>query len=115
MSLAPQEPLSPYDEQAKSNVMIGYLLMIVGLFTGIFWLVGAIWVMAKASEARGSQFEGHYQNIKSIFWWGIGMTIIGFLLAVFLIGYFVVLGVWIWSIVKLIKGFLLLLNNQAYQ
>lgn len=114
MELDPREPLSPFNEQAKSNAMIGYLLMIVGLFTGIFWLVGAVWVIAKAGDARGSLFEGHYHNIKSIFWWGIIMTIIGVLLAVFFIGYLIVLGVWIWSIVKLIKGFLLLLNNQPY-
>lgn len=114
MQSDPNEPLSNYDEKAKSNVMIGYILMLVGLFTGIFWLVGAVWSIAKASEAKGSRFEGHYRNLTSIFWWSIIMTAIGFVLAAFLVGYVLILGVWIWSIYKLVSGFSQLMNNKPF-
>ena len=39
--------LSQKDTQAKTNALISYGLMALGLFTGIFWLVGAIWAMVK--------------------------------------------------------------------
>lgn len=103
------------DEQAKTQALIAYLMMVFGLFTGIFWIIGAIWAMAKARDAKGTLFEDHYTNMISIFWWGIGLSIIGIVLAAFVIGYFLLLGVWIWSIVKLFKGLAKLTSNQPYR
>jgi hypothetical protein len=34
--------------------------MAVGLFTGLFWIIGAVWAMVKKGEARGTIFEDHY-------------------------------------------------------
>ena len=41
------KPLSAKDDAAKTNALIAYCLMAVGFFTGIFWLVGAVWAMVK--------------------------------------------------------------------
>ncbi|RDL45252.1 hypothetical protein DN730_06475 [Marinomonas piezotolerans] len=103
------------DEQAKTHALIAYLMMVFGLFTGIFWLIGAVWAMAKARDAKDTLFEDHYNNMISIFWWGIGLSIIGVVLAAFVIGYFLLLGVWIWSIVKLFKGLAKVTSNQPYR
>ncbi|MBJ7552177.1 DUF4870 family protein [Marinomonas ostreistagni] len=108
-------PMSAYEAQAKQNALIAYGFMLLGLFTGVFWLVGAVWAMAKAREAKLSVFYDHYQNMISIFWWGLGISIVGFLLALFFIGYVLLLGVWLWSVIKLFKGLFRLLNDQPYQ
>ena len=110
---APQS-LSTKDDAAKTNALIAYGLMVVGLFTGIFWIVGAVWAMVKKEEAQGSIFEDHYSNIIKTFWWGLGLSILGFILAFVVIGYFILLAVWIWSIFKVVKGLAKITSNKAY-
>lgn len=107
--------LSSRDELAKTNALIAYGLMVVGLFTGLFWIVGAIWAMVKKGEAQGTLFEDHYSNIIKTFWWGLGLSIVGFILAFILIGYFLLLAVWIWSIYKVVKGLAQITSNKPYK
>jgi uncharacterized membrane protein len=106
--------LSAKDDIAKTNALIAYGLMVLGLFTGIFWIIGAIWAMVKKDDAAGTLFEDHYTNIVKTFWWGFGLSIIGTILFVIFIGYFILLGVWIWSVYKIIKGLANLTSNKAY-
>jgi len=107
--------LSIADDAAKTSALIGYGLMILGMFTGIFWLIGAIWAMVKQGEARGTLFEDHYSNIIRTFWWVLGLSIIGFITAVFVVGYFILFVVWVWSIYRIIKGLARLTSNKPYQ
>lgn len=107
--------LTSREENAKSNVVIAYVFMLLGIFTGVFWLIGAIWAMVKVSEARNTRFEDHYANIISTFWWGIFWGIIGLLLALFFIGYIVLFAVWVWSIFRMVKGIARATSNQSYQ
>lgn len=109
------QKMSAKDEAAKTNALIAYGLMAIGLFTGIFWFIGAIWAMVKKGEAQGTVFEDHYSNIIKTFWWGLGLSIVGFILAFFIVGYFILLAVWIWSIFKIIKGLAKITSNKAYQ
>lgn len=106
--------LSAKDDAAKTNAIIAYGLMIAGVFTGILWIVGAIWAMVKKGDAQGSIFKDHYDNIISTFWWGLGLSIVGVLLAFVVVGYFLLLGVWLWSIYRVIKGLAKITSNKAY-
>ncbi len=110
---APQS-LSAKDDAAKTNALIAYGLIVIGLFTGIFWIIGAVWAMVKKGEAQGTIFEDHYSNIIKTFWWGLGLSILGFILAFIVVGYFILLAVWIWSIYKIIKGLAKITSNKAY-
>jgi uncharacterized membrane protein len=107
-------PLTLREENAKSNVVIAYIFMLLGVFTGVFWLIGAIWAMVKADEARGTLFEDHYANIISTFWWGIFWSVIGVILAFVFIGYILLFGVWVWSIFRMVKGIARATSNQSY-
>ncbi|MCQ8877081.1 hypothetical protein NQT69_03385 [Pseudoalteromonas shioyasakiensis] len=111
--VAPQ-PLSTKEEAAKTSALIGYGLMVLGLFTGIVWIIGAVWAMVKRSEAEGTIFEDHYSNIISTFWWGLGLSIIGLILAFVVVGYFLLIGVWIWSIYRIIKGLAKITSNKPF-
>ncbi|NLQ19113.1 hypothetical protein HGG82_16040 [Marinomonas sp. M1K-6] len=111
----PFRTLTPREENAKSNVVIAYVFMLLGIFTGVFWLIGAIWAMAKVAEARGTKFEDHYVNIISTFWWGIFWGLIGLVLALFFIGYIVLFAVWVWSIFRMVKGIARVTSNQSYR
>ncbi len=112
-TVAPQ-PLSIKDDAAKTNALIAYGLMVVGMFTGVFWIVGAIWAMVKKGDAQGTIFEDHYSNIIKTFWWVLGLSILGFILAFVIVGYFILLAVWIWSIYKIVKGLSKITSNKAY-
>ncbi len=106
--------LSSQDDAAKTNALIAYGLLVVGLFTGLFWIIGVVWAMVKKEEAQGTIFEDHYSNIIKTFWWGLGLSIIGFILVLFVVGYFLLIGVWIWSIYRIIKGLAKITSNKAY-
>ena len=108
------QSLSIKDDAAKTNALIAYGLMAIGLFTGIFWIIGAVWAMVKKEEAYGTIFVDHYSNIIKTFWWGLGLSVVGFILAFILIGYILLLAVWIWSIYRLIKGLAKITSNKAY-
>ncbi|MCU4675357.1 hypothetical protein N7931_06890 [Catenovulum sp. 2E275] len=110
----PYTGLSVRDDAAKTNALIAYGLMVAGLFTGIFWFIGAFWAMVKSSEARGTLFEDHYTNISKIFWWGLFFTIIGFITIFIVIGYFILCIVWIWSVFKIVKGLAKITSNKSY-
>jgi len=105
--------LSPGDERAKSHAFIAYCLMAVGLFTGFFWLVGALWAMGKRTAAKGTLFEDHYDAIISMFWWGLGLSILGAILSIILVGYLLIFAVWLWSIYKIVTGMTKLSSNEA--
>ncbi|WP_277432068.1 hypothetical protein [Vibrio sp. 1180_3] len=52
--------LTPHESEAKTNALIGYILMGIGLFTGLFWFVGFIWIMVKKNEFQDTVFADHY-------------------------------------------------------
>ncbi len=106
--------LSIKEDAAKTNALIAYALMVLGMFTGIFWIIGAIWAMVKKEDAQGTMFEDHYSNIITTFWWSLFLSILGFFLALVFVGYFLLLGVWVWSIYKIIKGIAKITSNKAY-
>lgn len=108
-------PRFPNDEESKKHATIAYIFMLLGLFTGLFWLVGAIWAMVKLDDARGSIYEDHYRNIISTFWWGIIMTLLGVFLSLIFIGYFVLLFTWLWSIFRIVTGTARIISNQPYK
>ena len=58
-------PLSSQDDEAKTHALIAYALMLTGLVTVVFWLVGGIWAMVKKSDIEGSRFSDHYDNLIS--------------------------------------------------
>lgn len=109
-----ESSLSRRESSAKANALIAYCLMVVGLFTGFFWLVGAIWATAKKSEGTDTVFEDHYDNIVSTFWWTVGLSILGAVLAYVVIGYLILFSVWIWSIYRIVSGIAKLTSNRPF-
>jgi uncharacterized membrane protein len=107
--------LSPQDDEAKTHALIAYGLMLVGLFTGVFWLVGGIWAMVKKSDVSGSRFDDHFTNLITVFWWGIFWIILGGLLSLIFIGYVMLFVLYVWVLYRLIKGLAKLTSNRAFE
>lgn len=107
--------LTASEQNAKTNAMIPYALFGVGYLTGgLLWIVGLIWAYIKRDDAKGTVFYDHYSNIISVFWWGFLWMMIGAITYIFVIGIFIMFGCLIWTIYRLVKGFLKLNENKAF-
>jgi uncharacterized membrane protein len=62
--------------QTRNRTMICYLLMITGLFTGVLWFLGGIWIMLTRSKARNHGFYTHHGNMVKTFWYSTGAVIL---------------------------------------
>lgn len=102
------------DSEHRTNSLIAYVLMGVGLFTGIPILVGAVWAMIKKKEAQGSLFHSHLVNATRTFWWSLFWGIIGAITTPIVIGFPIIFIVWIWGAYRLLNGLSKLLSEQAY-
>ena len=103
----------PYEAKrpiVSNNVLaIGiYALYGVGYFTEISALVGVIIAHVKLDDETDPVLRSHYAFQIRTFWIGLLYLAIGFLLGFVLIG-FLVLGWWlVWSLIRIIKGFIAL-------
>jgi len=111
---------------AKQNIIIAYSLMIASLFmstlwaafyimnilwffgtiAAVLWVAGAAWSRVNKNAANNTVFESHYKSLVTTFWWGLGLTILGILSSVITVGFFIMLGVYIWTANRVIKGLL---------
>ena len=106
--------LSEKDKNAKTHAIIAYALMLLGFFTGISFLAGGIWGIVKKSDAQGTMFANHYDNITKTFFVSIVLTIIGDLTAVFIIGYVVLLVAAIYTLWNMISGLAKITSDKSF-
>ena len=91
-------------EDQKINVMIGWGLFAIGMFTGIFYIAAFIWALLK-KDPNNSEFERtHYKGMTSMFIWSAVLGIVGSLLSVVFIGFILLFCVYVWNIYRIIKG-----------
>jgi uncharacterized membrane protein len=88
-----------------------YVLYGVGYFTGISALAGVIIAHVKIDEAD-QVLRSHYRFQIRTFWIGLLYIVIGIALSVVLIGLPILAWWFIWSLVRIIKGGLLLIENK---
>jgi uncharacterized membrane protein len=96
------------DELASLRRLV---LVIYGLYAfswvfGVTALIGVIVAHVKRDDARGSVYESHLTWQIRTFWWGLLWTALGFLTFVLVVGWFILAGVGIWLIYRLVKGWL---------
>jgi len=100
-------PQAPTDD--KSYCLAVYILYLVSYAFGITALVGVIIAHMK-QPTTSDILESHFQFQIRTFWIGLIYWIVGFVLAFVLIGIPILLWWFIWSLVRCIKG-LILLND----
>jgi uncharacterized membrane protein len=88
-----------------------YFLYFGGYFTGISALAGVIIAHLKADDAD-PVLRSHYRFQIRTFWIGLAYLAIGIPLCLVLIG-FLIVGWWfIWSLIRTIKGILLVMEHK---
>jgi len=99
-------------EVSTSNAKLIYILYLVGIIIGITGLVGVI--MAYINRGDGPDWlDTHYQFQIRTFWIGLLYMVLGSLLLVYIIGYFIWLFWLIWLIVRCVKGMKQLDKGEA--
>ncbi|MEZ8961230.1 MULTISPECIES: DUF4870 family protein [Vibrio] len=106
--------LTQVDKNAKTHAIVAYALMLLGFFTGISFLIGGIWGIVKKSDAQGTIFADHYDNITKTFWVSIILTILGAVTAVFVVGYIFLLAAAIYTLWKVISGLAKITSDKSF-
>lgn len=106
--------LTPQEEEAKRNALIAYVLLLCGFVTGISFIAGGIWALVSKDKAQTTRFADHYDNLISVFLWGLVGSIVGALLSLILVGFVLLFAVGLWILYRCIQGLIKLNANKPY-
>ncbi|WP_258364217.1 DUF4870 family protein [Halomonas sp. LBP4] len=90
-----------------------YLLYLAGLFTGITALIGVVIAYLNRNDAP-EWLRSHYQFQIRTFWMGLLFLAVGSLLSMVIIGFLVLLFWAVWLVIRVIKGWKALAQQQAH-
>jgi uncharacterized membrane protein len=96
----------------KTIVTVAYALQALGFLIGITWIVAVVLDYVKKDDAKGTWLESHFRWQIRTFWWGLLWGVIGALLFIVVIGWFVLIADAIWIIYRIVKGWLNLSENK---
>ena len=101
------------DERKQQDlVLLVYVLQTVGFFIGLTWIAGVVVNYIKRDEVVGTWLQSHFDWQIKTFWVGLIASIVGFLATWILIGWLVLLLVWVWCIYRVVRGWLALNDRQ---
>jgi uncharacterized membrane protein len=106
----------PYEAQRpivsdNSLAVVVYVLYCVGYFTGISALIGVIIAHVKVDDVD-PVLRSHYRFQIRTFWIGLLYLAIGIPLCVALIGIPILAWWFIWSLIRIVKGILLVTEHK---
>ncbi len=100
-------------EQELRNIATAvYALQAAGFLFGITWIIAAIVDYVKRDDAAGTWLESHFRWQIRTFWWGLLWGVIGGILFIVIIGWFVLVADAIWIIYRIVKGWLRLAERR---
>jgi uncharacterized membrane protein len=97
----------------KQITMVVYILQALGFLTGGVTAIVAIVInYIKREDVAGTLYQNHFDWQIRTFWWGLLWGVIGTALIIVVVGFAVLFVAWIWTIYRVIKGWLKLTENQ---
>lgn len=106
--------LARRSDPARNLAIVVYILQGLSFFLGgITGLAGVIVNYVKLDEVRGTWVEPHFRWQIRTFWIGLLWTVIGAITSFFIIGWFILIGIAIWVIYRIVKGALTLNDGKA--
>lgn len=105
----------PYTEDPLWKVVVVvYLLQALAIPTsGLMAVAGVIINYLKQDEARNSPLEAHFRWQIRTFWIGLLWGVIGTVTTFLIIGWFILVGLAIWYIYRVVRGALALNDGRA--
>ena len=100
------------EKQLKTVATVVYALQAAGFFLGITWIVAVIVDYVKKDDAAGTWLESHFRWQIRTFWFGLLWAVLGAILFVLIVGWFILAADAIWIIYRIVKGWLNLSENR---
>ena len=100
------------EKNLKTITTVVYALQAVGFFIGLTWIVAVVINYVKRDDARGTWLESHFTWQIRTFWWGLLWAVIGAILFLVVVGWFVLIADAIWIIYRIVKGWLNLAEGK---
>lgn len=116
-ALVPPPPPPPQQKPAVSDNQLAlavYVLYLCGFFTAITALVGLIIAYVQFNQAD-AMLQTHYRFQIRTFWIGLLYLAVGALTAIVIVGFFILLWWFVWTLVRCVKGLLALNENRPIQ
>lgn len=105
------EPINaPGHGKALQPAIIIYVLFGAGIFIPFAALAGVVY--AYVERGKDPILDSHLTFQIRTFWWGLLWSVVGFILAIFIIGFAVLLAWVVWLAVRIITGIQLAQENQ---
>ena len=100
------------EKNLKTVATVVYAMQAAGFFIGITWIVAIVINYVKKDDVRGTWLESHFRWQIRTFWWGLLWGVVGGILLLVLVGYFVLLATAVWIIYRIAKGWLNLAEGK---
>jgi uncharacterized membrane protein len=104
----------PFNPSEASDANLVYILYLVGLLVGITAIAGVIMAYVNRSSAP-EWVQTHYRVQIRTFWIGMLYSVIGLLTCVIVIGFFWLVFVLVWWIVRCVKGMEAISRGLPYE
>jgi uncharacterized membrane protein len=104
-------PRHPANSGASTMAHLVYLLYAVALFTGVPMFIGVI-IAYITRPPRGTLFRSHFDWAITTFWVTLILGIIGAILTWILIGWLILGILWLWTLYRIVRGWLALANAR---
>ena len=99
-------------EKQKKNAQLVYILYALSFIVGITYVAGVIVAYIKRPESKDTWLESHYTWQIKTFWYSLIGMVIGIILMVVFIGFFIMFAVAVWTIYRIVKGWLALNDEK---
>ncbi len=108
------DPIVRRSDPARNLAVVVYILQALSFFVGgITGLVGVIINYVKLDDVRNTWIESHFRWQIRTFWIGLLWTVVGIVTMPLVIGWFILLGISIWIIYRIVKGALALNEGRT--
>ncbi|MBN3816714.1 hypothetical protein G3N57_08865 [Paraburkholderia sp. Se-20369] len=117
-----QVPTPSFQRAADSERLSGQRTLthvLYGLYA-LHWLTGGITGLiaiiinyVKRDDVAGTPYADHFEWQIRTFWRALIAYVIGFALAFVFVGFVVMFATWVWTLYRIIKGWLYLNDNKA--
>ncbi|WP_180682112.1 DUF4870 family protein [Tepidicella baoligensis] len=90
----------------RQITLVIYILYALSWLIGISAIVAIVINYVKREDAAGTLYESHFTWQIRTFWWALLWSVIGVLSMVILIGFVILFATAVWSIYRIVKGWL---------
>ena len=109
---AADNTMNSADDNLKNLTQLVYILQAISLVVGVTSIAGIILNYLKRDEVKGTFLESHFNWQIKTFWYMLIGVIVGWLLALVLVGFLVWAAVGLWYIYRIVKGWLALNDGK---